>query len=91
MDRNDVLQVPTSVVIRIDNLTDNMVVMSNTTLGNLASVMEVNIPGSVNQMQQNWQGSQVNQLKVTATFADGSTVTRVIVYEILAIATVGGA
>lgn len=91
VDRNGVLQVPTSVVMRIDDLTNNVQIMANTSLGNLASVMEVVISGSTNQMTRNWAGSQVNQIKVTATFADGSTETEVYIYELIAIATVGGA
>lgn len=91
VDRNGALQVPTSVVMRIDDLTNNVQIMANTSLPNLASVMEVVISGSTNQMTRNWAGSQVNQIKVTATFADGSTETEVYIYELIAIATVGGA
>lgn len=91
VDRNGLLQVPTSVTMRIDDLTNNVVVMGNTALGSLASSMEVNVPGAVNTLSYNWQGSQVNQVKLTAVYSDGSTETEVVIYEIIAIATVGGA
>lgn len=91
VDRNGVLQVPTSLTMRIDDLTNNVQIKANTALGSLASVMEINIPGSTNVMTRNWAGSQVNQVKVTAVFADGSTETEVYIYEVIAIATVGGA
>lgn len=91
VDRNGALQVPTSVVMRIDDLTNNVQIQANTSLGNLASLMEINIPGATNAMTRNWAGSQVNQIKITAVFADGSTETEVYAYEVIAIATVGGA
>lgn len=91
VDRNGALQVPISVTMRIDNLTDNVQIQANTTLGSLANSMEINIPGATNVLSYNWRGSQLNQIKVTATFADGSTETEVYVYEVIAIATVGGA
>lgn len=91
VDRNGVLQVPTQVVMRIDNLTDNVEIQANTTLGGLASVMTISVPGTTNQMTRSWAGSQVNQIKITATYADGSTDTDVEIYEVIAIATVGGA
>lgn len=90
VDRTGALHVPTTLSYRIDNLTDNAVILGNTavTVG-LASSMEINIPASINVMTYNWRGSQLNQVKVTATYADGSTETRVFVYELIGIATVG--
>lgn len=91
VDRTGKLAVPASVTYRIDNLTNNSVVLSDTSLGSLASTMEVNIPGALNVMTYNWWGSQLNQAKVTATFADGSTATQIFPYYVVSIATVGGA
>lgn len=91
VNRTGALQVPSTLSYRIDNLTNNVVVKSDTavTVG-LASTMEINIPGSVNVMSENWSGSQLNQVKVTATFADGSTDVQVAIYYVIGIATVGG-
>lgn len=91
VDRNGLLHVPTSVVMRIDNLTNNVQIQANTSLGSLANVMEINVPGSTNSLSYNGDGSQVNQIKITATFVDGSIETEVCIYEVIGIATVGGA
>lgn len=93
VDRNGNLQVPSTLSYRIDNLTNNAVILASTavTVG-LASQMEVNIPGSLNTLTSTCYGtgSQVNQVSFTATFADGSTDTGVAIYEVIAIAVVGG-
>jgi hypothetical protein len=90
LDRNGALQVPATLSYRIDNLTDCVIVQGDTAVtAGLASSMELNIPASVNVMAYNWRGSQLNQVKVTATYADGSTETAVFVYELIGIATVG--
>jgi hypothetical protein len=92
LDRNKNPSVPVSVNYRIDDLTtDDLVLDSTPYTGVLASQISINIPASINTIvSDTGQSSQINQVTVTAVFADGSTTQSVHVYELIAIQTIGG-
>lgn len=90
VDRNGAAETPTGLTYRIDNLTDSLVIQNTTSIGPPAgNTFELNIPASLNQMSYNWRGSQVMQVLVTSTYADGSTDAEVFVYTLCATPTVG--
>jgi hypothetical protein len=82
---------PAAVTYRIDELTTDNLVLSDTYATVTGSTLQITIPGSLNTINCNvGQSSQINQVTVTALFADGSTTQTVHVYEVIAIQTVGG-
>ena len=92
LDRFNNLATPTTVSYRIDNLTTDDVVLQDTTASSPASSMTLTIPASLNTINSDiGQTSQINQVLVTATFADGSQSKEVFIYELIALQTVGGA
>jgi hypothetical protein len=91
LDRTRAPAVPTTITYRIDNVTDNQVVLATTSVAPSGTTMELNIPASLNVMQRQGQSSQINQVTVVSTYSDGSTRTKPFFYELIAICTVGGA
>lgn len=94
LDRFGNAATPTGVTIRIDNLTDVLTILQTSPVTPPtapANTLEINIPASTNQMSYNWRGTQLNQVTIAATYSDGSQIQQVFVYELCAIATVGGA
>lgn len=83
---------PTSVVYRIDDLTNAIGMLPLTSLGGLASTMVVQIPASVWQMTYPNQGSQLCQIFWTFSAIDSVTLasftgTAVSIVELCAIQT----
>lgn len=91
LDRTQSPATPTSISYRIDDITDNQVVLSDTSVTPTGSTMELNIPASLNVILQQYRASQLNQVTVTAVYSDGSQRKKLFLYEVIAICTVGGA
>lgn len=92
LDRFNNLATPTSVSYRIDNLTTDDVVLQDTAASAIGSTMTIQLPASINIISSDiGQTSQINQVLVTAVFADGSQSKEVFIYELIALQTVGGA
>ena len=83
---------PTSFSYRIDNLTTDTVVLQDTPVTVISTVIDINIPGSLNTISNYLgQASQLNQVSTTTVYPDGSTDVEVFVYEICTVQTVGAA
>lgn len=91
IDRNGVPEVPVTLTYRVDDLTNALLVQDTTSVTPTGSSMELNFPGAMNILNYGWRGTQLNQILVTATFADGSVDKEIFILELDAIATVGGA
>jgi hypothetical protein len=87
LDHFGALAVPTSLVYQIDDLTNAIPVVSQTTVTVTGSTQTLQIPGSVLQMTRQWQGSELFQIYITAVLPGGSPVKSVSILELLAIQT----
>jgi hypothetical protein len=91
LDRSRAPAVPLTIVYRIDNVTDNVQIVGNTSVTPSGTTIEINVPGALNVMSRSGQSSQINQMLVTSTYADNSRAVKPFFYEIIGISTVGGA
>ena len=91
LDRAKAPATPLTIVYRIDNVTDNQQILGNTSFPPSGTTAEINVPGALNVMSRSGQSSQINQMLVTSTYADGSTAVKPFFYEVIDISTVGGA
>jgi hypothetical protein len=89
IDRNGLAATPTALSYRIDDLTNGVVIVNDTSLVPSGSTFELDITAAVNQMSNCFKSSQVNQVKVTATYSDGSIQVALCAYELIAIAQPG--
>lgn len=89
-DVDNVLEAPSSMRYRIDNLTDSRVVLDWTTVNTPATEGSVTIPSSLNAMTQQFRDRQLNQVTFEATYANGDVERSTTLYELCAIV-VGGA
>lgn len=85
LNRYRVLEQPITLTYRIDDLTDNQVVLGVTIVAPTGTSQEIGIPASLNVMAQQYRSSQLNQVTVVSTYSDGSTDTQIGVYELIAI------
>lgn len=91
LDRQNNLATPVSITYRIDELTTDNLVLATTSIVPTGPKMSINIPAALNCILTDiGQTSQINQVAVVATFADGSLNQSVHVYEVIAVQTVGG-
>ena len=90
LDHAGVLQTPTSLNYRLDDLTNALVMVPQTSVTPTGSTQTLQIPGSVLQMSKTWQGSQVCQIILTAVLPDTSTIKAVTILELCATQTPGG-
>lgn len=91
LDKTGTLATPTLFSYRIDNLTTDTLIKQDTVVAVSGSTLSLNIPAATNIIDNDiGQSSQLNQVKTTVTFADGSINTQVFLYEIIAIQVVGG-
>jgi len=82
---------PSTLKYQIDDLTNAVNVVPQTSVSVSSSTKTIQIPGSQLQMTHNWQGSEIFQIWFTATLPDTSTVQSVAILELLAIQTPNGA
>jgi len=90
------LVVPTSFKYQVDDITNAVNVIPQTSVTVAASTYTLQIPGSRLVMTHNWQGSEIFQIWMTATWIDtvtsaSCTAQGVSVLELLAIQTPNGA
>lgn len=78
---------PTSLVYRIDDLTNATPVIPITTVAVTGMTQTVHIPGAQLQMTHYWQGSEIFQIWFSAILPGGPVVQSVSVLELLAIQT----
>jgi hypothetical protein len=90
LDHAGVLQTPASLNYRLDDLTNALVMVTQTSITPTGSTQTIQIPGSVLQMSKTWQGSQLCQLIFTAVLPDTSTIKNVTILELCATQTPGG-
>ncbi len=91
LDHSGNANTPTQVTYQVDDLTDAVNVVPATSLGAQSSnSFEIHITAAQNVMFSCYRSSQINQVKITATLSDGTTVTRVTAYELIALATPQG-
>lgn len=83
------LVIPTSLNYRIDDLTNAVPLVAQTTVTVTGSTQTVQIAGSVLQMTRDWQGSELLQIFFTAVLPGSPTsiVKSVSILELLAIQT----
>lgn len=91
LDRSNSPATPVTISYRVDNITDNINILGDTSVAPNGSTIELNFPGSLNVMSQQYRSSQINQVLVTSTYADGSVRKKPFFYEIINLCTVGGA
>lgn len=92
LDRTSAPVTPTSISYRIDNLSTDGVVLTDTSVTPTGSTMTINIPAALNIFSTDiGQSSQINQVTVTAVYSGGAQKKEVFIYEVIAIQTVGGA
>jgi hypothetical protein len=88
-DNNPVI--PSAFSYRVDNLTTDTLILAETPVSVVSTVIDINFPASLNIIDTDiGQSSQLNQVKTTTTYPDGSINTEVFIYEITAIQVVGG-
>lgn len=99
LDRFNNPAIPTIVSYRVDCLTTDYVVLTDTFVPGpiTTSTVVINFPAIINiigggpNANDVGQNSQNNQVTVTGVFSDGSQAKEVFLYEVIAIQTVGGA
>ena len=82
---DNVLEAPTTLEYRIDNLTDSQVILNWTSVPTPGTTGSVAIPASLNAMTRTFRDKQLNQVTFRATFADGSQVQSMGYYELCAV------
>lgn len=85
------LVTPASLVFQVDDLTNAVNVVPPTVVTVIGPQMTLQISGAQLQMTHQWQGSEVFQIYMTATLANGSTLKSISVLELIAIQTPNGA
>lgn len=82
LDWDDELEAPTTLTYRVDNLTDAVNVVPTTSIPTPGTTSVLTIAASVNAMYTNWRDQQLMQVVFTATYADGSQVPQIGVYQL---------
>lgn len=72
LDFDNSREAPTFLQYRIDNLTDIVVIQEWTEIPTPAETTTLTIAGSVNQMTWPYRDTQLNQVTILASYADGS-------------------
>lgn len=90
LDFDDVLEAPTALTYRIDNLTDAINLVPETNIPTPGTETTLTISAAVNVMTRQYRDSQLNQVVFTATYADGSSVQKVVPYQLNAVYSVQG-
>jgi len=78
---------PVSLVYQIDDLTNAVNIVPQTSVAVTGTSQTVQVPGSQLQLTHFWQGSEIFQIWMTAVLPDSSTVQSVSVLELVAIQT----
>jgi hypothetical protein len=78
---------PTSLVYQVDDLTNAVNIIPQTSVAITGTSQTLRIPGAQLQLTHFWQGSEIFQIWFTAVLPDSSTVQSVAVLELLAIQT----
>lgn len=84
-DPDGVLEAPTALRYRIDNLTDALVILEWTSVGTPLTEGSVSIGATLNAMSRTWRDRQLNQVTFEATYASGSLVQQLAHYELCAV------
>lgn len=84
-DFDNVLEAPTAMQYRIDNLTDSVVIATWQSVPVPEDQGFVTIPASLNQMTWPYRDKQLNQVTFLATYADGSEVQSMAYYQLCAV------
>lgn len=88
LDHTGVTVIPASITYQVDNMTNAVNMIPPTTLvsnGNAQQTLQ--LPGSQMVMFNNFSGSQICQVYITAVLSDGSTIKSVTVVELCGIQT----
>lgn len=78
---------PASIAYQIDDLSNAQNIVPSTVVIPTGISQTVQIPGSLLQMSQQWQGSQLCQVLLTAVLPDNSTIKGVTIVELCSIQT----
>lgn len=78
---------PSSLVYQIDDLTNAVNIVAQTTVPVTGTAQTIRVPGAQLQLTHFWQGSEIFQIWFTAVLPDSSTVQSVAVLELVAIQT----
>lgn len=84
-DPDGVLEAPTVLRYRIDNLTDALVVLEWTNVNTPGTEGSVSIGASLNAMSRTFRDRQLNQVTFEATYASGSKVQQLAHYQLCAV------
>ncbi len=90
LDHTGVGQIPVSLQYQLDDITNVVNMIPQTTITPTQFQMTLQLPGSLLQMTHQWQGSQLCQLKMIATLSDMSNIPGVTIIELCAIQTPNG-
>lgn len=84
-DYDNVLEAPSSLRYRIDNLTDSVVIAEWTNVPTPGTGGNVTIPASTNVMSRQFRDRQLMQVTFEATYANGDKVQSMAYYELCAV------
>lgn len=82
LDFHDVLEAPTSMRYRIDNLTDRVAITDWTAISSPAESTSLSISAATNAMSNTTSDRQLNQVTFEANFADGTKAKDIVCYEL---------
>lgn len=85
VDRNGAAYTPSTLTYQVDDLTNNASIVGLTSLTPSGSTYELALSGTTNSPTNTTLSSQVNQVTVTATDANGNTYVSVCAYELIQI------
>ncbi len=85
LDFDEVLEAPSSMRYRIDNLTDRVVITQWTAIGSPGEETTLTISAATNAMSQQKFDRQLNQVTFEATYADGTKCKDTLCYELCAV------
>lgn len=83
----NVLEAPSAMRYRIDNLTDSRIILPWTPIETPEEEGSVTIPASLNQMTWQYRDRQFNQVTFEATFDNGDVVQQMCSYTLCAVFT----
>jgi hypothetical protein len=85
LDFDEVLEAPSSLRYRIDNLTDRTVITQWTAISSPDTETTLTISAATNAMSQQNTDRQLNQVTFEATYADGTKCKDTLLYELCAV------
>lgn len=84
-DVDNVLEAPSSMRYRIDNLTDSVVILQWTNVPTPGTEGSVTVSAALNAMTRQYRDRQLNQATFEATYANGDIATSLALYELCAV------